>query len=270
MQPVALTDKEKATYEWQMWVPDFGEKGQEKLKGSSVLISRAGGLGSVVAYELAAAGVGRIVLAHAGNVKFSDLNRQLLMTYDWLGKPRVESAAHRLKELNPHIEIVAVPENVSKSNAQSLIEQVDLVVDCAPLFEERFAMNSVAVRQGKPLVDCAMYELVAQITTIIPGKTPCLSCLYPEQPTAWKRQFPVFGAVSGTVGCLGAMEAIKVLSGVGEPLLGKMVTCDLRDMSFSKIKIQKRPNCQVCGGVSSNNGHNNYSGFLDNYFQDAG
>lgn len=257
MQPIALTDKEKATYEWQMWVPDFGEKGQEKLKGSSVLISRAGGLGSVVAYELAAAGVGRIVLAHGGNVKLSDLNRQLLMTYDWLGKPRVESAARRLTELNPHIEIVAVPENVSKSNVESLVEQVDLIVDCAPLFEERFAMNSEAVRQEKPLVDCAMYELVAQITTIIPGKTPCLSCLYPEQPKAWKRQFPVFGAVSGTVGCLAAMEAIKLLSGVGEPLLGKLFTFDLRNMNFSKIAIQKRPLCEVCGKLSRKNGDKN-------------
>lgn len=250
MQPIALTDEEKATYEWQMWVPGFGEKGQEKLKSSSVLISRAGGLGSVVAYELAAAGVGRIILAHAGNVKPSDLNRQLLMTYDWLGKPRVESAARRLRELNPHIEIVAVPENVSNSNVEGLVEQVDLIVDCAPLFEERFAMNAEAVRQGKPLVDCAMYELEAQIITIIPGKTPCLSCLYPEQPKAWKRQFPVFGAVSGTVGCMGAMEAIKLLSGIGEPLLGKLLTFDLRDMTFSKIGIQKRPDCQVCGKIS--------------------
>src|SRR5690554_1834671 len=95
-----LTDEERAVYEWQIWVDDFREAGQEALKGASVLISRVGGLGGVVAYELAAAGVGRLVLAHAGNVKPSDLNRQLLMTHDWLGKPRVESAARRLKELN--------------------------------------------------------------------------------------------------------------------------------------------------------------------------
>jgi len=243
----SLTELEKATYEWQMWVPDFGEKGQEKLKQASVLISRIGGVGGVVAYELAAAGIGKLVLAHGGNVKPSDLNRQILMTYDWLGKSRVESAARRLRELNPNIEIVAVAENISESNVESLVGQVDLIVDCAPLFQERFLMNSEAVRQGKPIVECAMYELEAQITTIIPGKTPCLSCLYPKDPTAWKRQFPVFGAVSGAIACLGAMEAIKVIAGLGEPLLGKLLMCDLRDMNFRKINIQHRLDCPVCG-----------------------
>ena len=120
--PQPLTDEERAVYEWQIWVPEFGEAGQETLKGASVLISRCGGLGSVVAYELAAAGVGRLVIAHGGNVKPSDLNRQLLMTHDWLGKPRVESARRRLLELNPRMEIVAIPENVNETNAEELAE----------------------------------------------------------------------------------------------------------------------------------------------------
>ncbi len=111
--PLPLTDEERAVYEWQIWVPGFGEAGQEKLKNAAVLISRVGGLGSVVAYELAAAGIGKFILAHAGNVKPSDLNRQLLMTHDWLGKPRVESAARRLKELNPRLEIVPIGENIN-------------------------------------------------------------------------------------------------------------------------------------------------------------
>ena len=110
LQP--LTDQDRAIYEWQMWVPGFGEPGQTKLKNASVLISRCGGLGGLVAYELAAAGVGRLVIAHAGNVKPSDLHRQLLTTHDWLGKPRIESIARRLHELNPHVEVVGVPENV--------------------------------------------------------------------------------------------------------------------------------------------------------------
>lgn len=243
----SLTDLERAIYEWQMWVPDFGEKGQEKLKGASVLISRCGGVGGVVAYELAAAGIGRLVLAHAGNVKPSDLNRQLLMTYDWLGKPRIESVVRRLRELNPNVAIEAVGENISETNVERLVGQVDLVVDCAPLFQERFLMNFEAVRQGKPIVECAMYELEAQITTIIPGETPCLSCLYPTEPTAWKRQFPVFGAVSGTIGCLAAIEGIKVLAGLGEPLRGNLLICDLRNMTFRKVHIQRKPGCLVCG-----------------------
>lgn len=244
--PKPLTDEERAVYEWQIWVPDFGEAGQEKLKGSSVLVSRVGGLGSVVAYELAAAGVGKLVLAHAGNVKPSDLNRQLLMTHDWLGKPRVESAERRLKELNPRLEIVTFAENLSEANAERIVAEADLIVDCAPLFPERYAMNLQAVRQHKPLVECAMYDLEAQITTIVPGKTPCVSCLYPADPPAWKREFPVFGAVSGTVGCLGAMEAVKVLAGLGEPLLGRMLSLDLRDMTVQTRRIERNADCPVC------------------------
>ncbi|VAX37657.1 Molybdopterin-synthase adenylyltransferase [hydrothermal vent metagenome] len=243
---VSLNDEERATYEWQMWVPEFGEEGQEKLKGASVLVSRCGGLGSVVAYELAAAGIGKLVLAHAGNVKPSDLNRQLLMTYDGLGKPRVISAEKRLKELNPRLEIVTYEENINEKNAKKIVEQVDLIVDCAPLFEERFQMNQQAVTQNKPLVECAMYDLEANITTIIPGETPCLSCLHPENPSEWKREFPVFGAVSGMVGCLAAMEAIKVLAGLGETLKGQMLFCDLRNMAFRKFRINRNPKCPVC------------------------
>jgi molybdopterin/thiamine biosynthesis adenylyltransferase len=244
-----LTDEERAVYEWQIWVPDFGEAGQQKLKNASVLISRVGGLGSVVALELAAAGVGKFLIAHAGNVKPSDLNRQLLMTHDWLGKPRVDSAERRLKELNPRLEITAMNENINDDNVASLVDQVDLIVDCAPLFPERYAMNREAVRQRKPLIECAMYDMEAQLTTILPGRTPCLKCLYPADPPAWKREFPVFGAVSGTIGCLAAMEAIKVLANFGDTLAGQLLTMDLRDMTFRKRAIQRNPDCELCRDV---------------------
>jgi len=246
-QAQSLTDTERQVYEWQMWVAGFGEAGQRRLKGASVFISRCGGVGGAVALELAAAGVGRIILAHAGNLKPSDLNRQVLMTHDWLGRPRVECAAHRLRELNPRLEVIAVPENVSEANVARLVGQADVLADCAPLFEERFLMNREAVRQRKPMVECAVYELEAQITTIVPDRTPCLACLCPEPPSNWRRQFPVFGAVAGTVGCLGAMEVIKALTGLGEPLLGRMLACDLRTMSFRTVKTTRRPDCLVCG-----------------------
>ena len=116
-------------------------------------------------------------------------------------------------------------------------------------FEERFLMNKEAVKQGKPMVDCAMYELEAQITTIVPGETACLSCLYPEKPAAWRRRFPVFGAVSGTVACLGAMEVIKLISGFGEPLKNRLLRMDMRTMSFQNIKIKPRKDCKICSGV---------------------
>lgn len=242
-----LTPEERAVHEWQMWVPGFGEEGQERLKGSSVLISRVGGLGGLVAYELAAAGVGRLVLAHAGKVKPSDLNRQLLMTHDWIGKSRVERAGQRLRDLNPRIEIETVPENVSDDNADRLVAGVDLVVDAAPLFEERYAMNDAAVRHSKPQVECAMYDMETQITSFKPGVTGCLRCLYPEKPPYWKRQFPVFGAVSGSVACLGATEAIKMLTELGEPLYKRLLCCDLRTMRFRTMRIGADPDCPVCG-----------------------
>jgi len=244
-----LTEAERAVYEWQLDVAGFGEPGQLRLKQATVLISRVGGLGGVVAYQLAAAGVGHLLLAHAGNVKPSDLNRQLLVTHAGIGQSRIESAARRLAELNPHIRITPVAENVSADNAARMVGQADLVVDCAPLFAERFALNSEAVRQAKPMVECAVYELQAHLTTILPGRTPCLACLYPEDPSAWRRRFPVFGAVACSVGGLAAMEAIKVLAGLGQPLAGRLLIMDLRSLEFQTVRIVRRPDCAVCGPV---------------------
>ncbi len=244
-----LTPDERIRYEWQLWVREFGEEGQRKLKGASVFISRIGGVGGTVAMQLAAAGIGRLVLAHGGNLRLNDLNRQLLMTTDWVGKSRVESAARRLAALNPHVEVEVVAENVQDANAADLVNRCDVVVGAAPLFAERFLMNREAVRQGKPLVDCAMYELEGRLLTVQPGQSPCLSCLYPEPPPNWTREFPVFSAVSSTVGSLAAMEVIKLVAGFGEPLTGRMLTFDLRDMSFRTIKISRRADCLVCGTI---------------------
>jgi molybdopterin/thiamine biosynthesis adenylyltransferase len=242
----ALSDADRARYAWQLSVADFGEAGQLKLKNASVLISRCGGVGGTVAYQLAAAGIGRILLAHAGNLEPADLNRQLLMNEAGVGSARVEQAAQRLRAFNPSIEIVPVNENITEANVDPLLARVDMVASCAPRFGERLLMNRAAVRQGKPLVDCAMFELEAQLTSVIPGRTPCLACIYPEEPPAWNRRFPVFGAVAGVVASLGAMEVIKILTGVGEPLAGQMLMCDLRDMSFRKGRLQRDPRCPVC------------------------
>jgi molybdopterin/thiamine biosynthesis adenylyltransferase len=249
-----LSPEEVAVYEWQLSVPGFGSEGQAALKGASALVSRIGGVGGSAAYFLAAAGIGRLVIAHRGNVRASDLNRQILMTQDWIGKPRVESAARRLRDLNPRVVVETVAENVTEENVDALARDVDLLVDCAPLFKERFLMNQAAVRHKKPMVDCAMYELEGQVTTIVPGRTPCLACLYPADPPGWHRKFPVFGAVAGTIGGLAAIEAIKVLSGMGEPLLGRLLTCDLRDMAFRIVRLNRRPNCRVCGSKKARTG----------------
>jgi len=248
---VPLTAADRARYEWQMWTPGFGEAGQEQLKGARVLVSRCGGLGGIVAYELAAAGVGRLLLAHGGNLKPSDLNRQLLMTTDWLGKPRIESVCRRLAELNPTIAIEGEPANIGEDNVARLVSTVDVVVSAAPLFAERFLMNREAVRQGKIMVDAAMYDTFATVTTIVPGKGPCLACLYPEDPPAWRRQSPVFGATSGTAGCIAAMETIKAIAGFGELLCGELLVLDLSRLSFRRMRVKRNPRCAVCGKGAS-------------------
>jgi len=245
------TPDELARYEWQMWIDGFGEAGQARLRSSSVLISRTGGVGGTVAYYLAAAGIGKLVLAHGGRVKPSDLNRQLLMTDHWLGQPRIESAARRLRELNPHVEIEAVGENIHPENALRLAAEVDCLVDAAPLFEERYAMNQAAVHHRKPLVESAMYAMEATLTTILPGQTPCLACITPEKPAWWKRQFPVLGAVSGTVGAMAAVEVVKLLTGIGRPLTGRMLVMDLGTMHFRTVNIRHREDCAVCGTGSA-------------------
>ena len=243
----SLSALEEEIYSWQIPVAGFGPAGQARLKNTSVLISRCGGLGGVVAYELAAAGVGRLVIAHGGRIKPSDLNRQLLMTRAGIGTPRIQSIERRLKELNPDLEVVPIEQNVSERNALALVEQVDIVVDAAPLFEERYALNGAAVAAGRPMIECAVFELEAHLTTIVPGETPCLRCLYPEQSTTWTRRFPVFGAVSGSVGSMAAMEVIKQVAGFGRPLHGRLLAYDFRDLSFRMLRVRRNVDCSTCG-----------------------
>ncbi len=246
-----LTPDERAIYEWQMWVGGFGEAGQRRLKGASVLVSRCGGVGGTAALYLAAAGVGKLVLAHAGNLRQSDLHRQILMDSDRVGDSRRDQIMDSIRRLNPRVELVGVAENISEANGATLVAQADMIVDAAPLFPERFEMNRQAVLQRKPMIEAAMYDLEAQLTTIVPGRTPCLRCIYPDEPAWWRRQFPVFGAVSGSVGCMAAMEAIKMISGVGKPLLGRLLHYDLRDMSFKTLPISRRADCEVCGSLGA-------------------
>ncbi len=254
MTPIAggaLDDEERAVYEWQSWVRGLGWEGQERLKAASVLVSRVGGVGGAAAQQLAAAGVGRLVLAHAGVLRASDLNRQILMSHAGIGSPRVELAGRRLREINPRLDVVAVPENVTEENAGRLMGMADLAVGCAPRFGERLALNAAAVRQGKPLIDCAMWEMEGQVMAVVPGRTPCLGCLYPEEPPHWRREFPVIGAVAGVVGCLGAVEAIKMLAGLGEQADGRMLLADLRSLSFRRARVRRDPRCKTCGVVGS-------------------
>lgn len=246
-----LSEEDRAIYEWQLDVPGLGEAGQEKLRGATALVSRIGGLGGPVCFALAAAGIGKLIVAHAGNLKRADLNRQILMRHEDLGASRVESAEKTLGAFNPGIEVEVVPENIGEENVAALVGRADIVFDCAPLFEERLLMNRECVHQGKPLIDSAMYNLEGRVMVIVPGETPCLACLYPEVPPHWKRRFPVIGAVSALVGNLGALEGIKLVTGVGEVNTGKMIYIDCATMALQKIAISQNAECRVCAAVQS-------------------
>jgi molybdopterin-synthase adenylyltransferase len=233
--PCPLTPQEQAIYEWQMWTKGFGIEGQRRLRGATVMISRVGGVGGIAAMELAAAGIGRLVLAHGGVVEPSDLSRQLLMTHDRVGHPRIESIVERLTDFNPRLEIIALGENVNEDNAAFLVEQADLVIDASPEFDERYAMNDAAFKLGKPIIECSINDFDARITTMIPGQTQSLRDILPEPPKDWKRQVPLFGASTSVVGGLAAVEAIKIIAGLGEPLIGRVLEIDLRTVTCTGI-----------------------------------
>jgi molybdopterin/thiamine biosynthesis adenylyltransferase len=241
-----LTPDELDRYSWQRSVAGLGGAGQRRLKAAAVLVSRVGGVGGAAATYLAAAGVGRLVLAHAGNLRRNDLNRQTLMSTPGIGRPRVEQAAERLRALNPHVVVETVPENVTADNAVRLVARCDLVVSAAPLFAERLLLNAAAVPQGTPLVAAAMYDAEARLLSVLP-EGPCLACLYPVPPPHWRREFPVLGAVAGTVGALAALEAIKILAGYGTPLAGRLWTFDTAAMTCRTLTIPARRECLVCG-----------------------
>jgi molybdopterin/thiamine biosynthesis adenylyltransferase len=245
-----LTPTEIETYHRQMMLPNFGEGGQQKLRQATVLVTGVGGLGGTAALYLAVAGVGRLVLVRGGDLRQDDMNRQILMTDDWVGKARVIKAKETLSAINPHVEIAAIPEYVTPSNVDSLVLQADVALDCAHNFDERDLLNAACVRWGKPMVEAAMNGMEAYLTTIIPGETPCLSCIFPEKPDWDRRSFGVLGAVSGTLACLTALEAIKVITGFEKPLLSELLTMDLGTLNFAKRRPYHDPNCPVCGNHS--------------------
>ena len=224
-----LTDFDRARHAWQMDVTGVGEGGQRRLKGASVLISRVGGVGGCAAQQLAAAGVGRLILMHGGDLRIDDLNRQILMSTAALGSSRVDCAAASLRALNPTITIEVVPHHPTPELALRYAADVDAVVSAAPLFEERHALHDAAATYGIPCVEAAMFEMEGYVTTVHPPHTPRYRDWCPQHPAWWTRRFPVFGAVAGTIGSLAAVEVIKFLTGIGRPLYGNLLAIDFRD-----------------------------------------
>lgn len=227
----------------------LGERGQQALKDATVMIAGIGGLGGTAALYLAAAGVGRLVLAHEGVIVPPDLNRQILMDSDHLGMERMSTAAAHLRKLNPEVEIEGHNARIEYEEARPWVESADIVIDARYDFPERYRLNRLCVESGKPMVEAAMYGFEISLTTLVPGVTPCLECLYPDPHPQWEPLgFPVLGATSGMAGCLAAMEAVKWITRVGAPYAGVMHRFNSLDFSSYSVRLTRNPKCACCGG----------------------
>lgn len=245
---MVFTDQEIERYARHLVLREVGGPGQQRLKASSALIVGAGGLGAPAALYLAAAGVGTIILADPDEVEVSNLQRQVIYTEEDLGRPKPEAAADRLAALNPHIFVAGFHGAFADETADELIEGVDLVLDGTDDFATRFCVNAACVKHGKPLVSGAIGRWTGQVG-VFPGR-PCYQCLVPEIPPEAETcsAVGVVGALAGVIGSMMALEAIKLMTGAGEPLAGRLLIYDALAAETRTVKVAADPECPVCGG----------------------
>jgi len=229
---------------------ELGQKGQEKLRRSKVVVVGLGGLGTVSALYLALAGVGHLRLVDQDTVELNNLHRQVLYSLNNLRYPKVEAAADRIGHVNPDIKVEPIAENVRESNVDDLIRGSNCIVDGLDNMRTRYLLNRASVRNKVPYVFGAAIGIEGNLSVFSPPETPCLQCVLPDLddmrlPTCDVRG--VLGATTGIIGSMQAMETIKLLAGMSDSLKGKLMVCDFRDMYFTTIEIFKRPDCPVCG-----------------------
>jgi molybdopterin-synthase adenylyltransferase len=246
MAELSLSAEELARYERQIGPGVLTKEGQLRLKGSTVLVARVGGMGGPAALALAMAGVGRIVLAHGGTLESPDLNRQVLGSEDGLGEPRVFQFAERLRAVNRFVVVETIDREPDDREAEDLVGQADLVLSAAPTFAERLRWNRAAVLRSVPMIDAAQWGMSGTLIAMKPGSTACLRCVYPEDPP-FEAMFPVVGAISSAVGSLAALEAIKILAGAGQPMFGALWLIDGCRGQGSRIELRRNPSCPCCG-----------------------
>lgn len=243
-----LTDIELERYRRQLMLDGFSIEHQRRLKASTALIAGIGGLGGTAALYLSVAGIGKMIFAHYGNLTLSNMNRQILMRHDWIGKSRVIQAMRTIEDINPDVEVEIYDERTLEDNIDKLLDGVQIALSARPNFHERRVLNNACVKRGISMVEAAMNGMEGYIFNVVPGITPCLNCLYPEDNPEWQELgFPVLGAVSGMLGCIMAIEAIKLLTGYGKPLLSKMLMFNIINMEFRKFNIRRDEDCGVCG-----------------------
>lgn len=245
---MSFTDDEVERYARHLVLREVGGPGQQRLKAASVMIVGAGGLGAPAALYLAAAGVGRIVLVDADVVDASNLQRQVIFSNDDLGRPKVEAAADRLRGLNPHVHVDPVPVHLEACNAPDLIRGVDIVLDGTDDFATRFCVNAACVHEERTLVSGAIGRWTGQVGVF--RARPCYRCLVPEIPPDAETcvAVGVVGALAGVIGSMMALEAVKLITGAGDPLAGRLLLYDGLAGESRTVKIGPDPDCPVCGG----------------------
>jgi len=241
-----LSDDDRIRYGRQIIYPGFGEIGQKRLKASHVLVIGEGGLGCAVSMYLTYAGIGHITIVDDDSVELSNLNRQMLHWEGDIGKKKPVSAAHKLRKINSGIRITSVCKKVTEDNVDEIIKGVDVVIDGLDNFKTRFVLNAACVRQKIPFIHAGVNGLLGQIATIVPGKTPCLACIYSTPPVS-EETIPVFGVTPALVASLQVMETIKLIAGFGETLQGRMLYFNGETMEFAYEELVKNPKCSVCG-----------------------
>jgi adenylyltransferase/sulfurtransferase len=246
-----LSTDELQRYSRHLTLPEFGREGQEKLKNASVLLVGAGGLGSPAATYLAAAGVGRIGLVDFDRVEASNLQRQILYGTGDVGRPKLEAASERLRDLNPHVEVETHEVRLTSENALDVIDGYDVVADGTDNFPTRYLVNDACVMTGTPNVYASIFRFEGQVSVFATEDGPCYRCLYEEPPPPGLvpscAEGGVLGILPGFVGTLQATEVIKLLTGIGNPLIGRLLMIDALAMNFRTLTVQKNPDCPVCG-----------------------
>jgi sulfur-carrier protein adenylyltransferase/sulfurtransferase len=246
-----LSNEEIRRYSRHLIMPEVGIEGQRKLKAASVLLIGTGGLGSPTAMYLAAAGIGRMGLVDYDTVDESNLHRQVIHGQSSLGKSKLDSAEQRIKDLNPFVQIDKYNVPLTSDNALELFEPYDIIIDGTDNFPTRYLVNDASVKLGKINVYGSIFRFEGQVTVFGAENGPCYRCMFPEPPPPGLvpscAEGGVLGILPGTVGTLQATEAIKLILGIGDPLIGRMLLYDALEMSFTTIKVRKNPDCPVCG-----------------------
>ena len=246
-----LSHEEILRYSRHLLIPDVGLDGQRKLKAASVLVIGAGGLGSPVSLYLAAAGIGHIGVVDYDVVDFSNLQRQVIHATSGIGELKVASARRRMLDLNPDIQVDAFNLPFTSENAMQIARDYDLIVDCTDNFPTRYLSNDLCVLTGKPNVYGSIFRFDGQVSVFDAKRGPCYRCLFPEPPppnlVPTCAEGGVLGILPGTIGTIQATEAIKLILGIGDPLIGRLLLYNALDLTFEFVKLRKNPKCKVCG-----------------------